>query len=853
MNQVRPNYENDRGMAIDEAMQEPSRKLEDSLGFDSRVLTEGGDNSVKIGHVRSMEDNGAHANTCAASLAEGKADKDLAMVAGQLGFEGMLFRQNIQPGGYDPLESTEWIHFYPGKSICVVHDCSSFRGLSSSEQQQPEPTNSNPTPTFMPCPAVPKSTDVSESLWRQSWDEMKGFILEQNQSLRQEVKEMNNTIVACLQHQQVRPVNRSTSTEQSWPGARSTRTDHLSNKITSTGSKQLKTGKPAPQESISLSLLTDSSLKNSYPSQGGISRLGRSHERPSGEDDYYSSSKERHLAPSSAYLKPNYWSGRDAAHTPRSDWDRRRVRRGMWRDSSRRCYTETSEIDKYIPKLGDRRTRDTKKSKVASDSTEERRAHMSSTNTRAFRFAESDLEKFVEDCKGSILSDTLAVSISLKSPQEALSFYKFLASIDYHGRYLNIRLAWDWSQHDMEDLVSAIEVSNIRTLCLNCDKSRSEPDKSISSKSRHDPLVSLLGVRTLTDLRLIAVPEILRESRVRIPSCMSHLSTLRIQLDASTQYARFIDVIKRATCLRQLILDSLPDCYREYLELIKQALVQDRRGYEYRQHSSGAPTSTDIQFNRLGYAVLIVKIDRATGELGELSLDLRGAKADQIKWRPIFSSGVLTPLASLTTLRLKSPNDSSWAPFLLELIKVNRCSYDSQDERHLDVRRMKILDLRVDCKTLWSSGLQDMCDLLFHIRSTLLRLKLTNLNFPTIVAKEKKLTTLKGKKSKEEGELSSSAGSSETRGWAYFFKSLRFSVLERLQIEDTNLGDADMKTLVKCFESRTSWDQRYGLNKLVLFNTNVTARGMKELIVASDRNRWNIKIDIRDGENSRSA
>ncbi|KAG0024119.1 hypothetical protein BGZ80_005884 [Entomortierella chlamydospora] len=734
-----PNHRNGGGMAIDEVMQESGvlapRKLEDSFDFDFRAETEGGDNSVRIGHARSKEDNSAHMKSWPAKLAEKKVDKDLITVAEQLGFE------------------IEWIHFYPGKSICVVHDCSSIKWPSSSEQQQQsQPTNSNPTSTLAPRPAVPQSTDMSESLFRQSWGEIKAFILEQNQELRQELKEMNNTIATSLQHQQVHP---AINIEQSWPDALPTRTDGLRDRISSIGTKQLKAGKPAPHKSKSLSLLTNSSLKNSYPSQGKNSRLGRSCERYSGEDDCRSwSSRERHSAPSGAYIKPNDWP-------------------------------ETSGIDQYIPRLDDYHAKDTKKSKVSSNSTEKRRDRMSFTNTRTFRFDEGDLVKFVEDCNGSILSDTLAVTISLKSPQEALSFYKFLASIDYRGRYLDIRLAWDWSQHDMEDLVSAIEVSNIRTLCLDCDK-RSEPNKFIPSRSRHNPLVSLLGIRTLADLRLIAAPEILRESQVRIPSSMSHLSTLRIQLDASTQHVRFIDVIKRATCLRRLILDSLTNCYREYLELIKQALAQDRQAYEYHLHLPGTPTSMDIQFNHLEYAVLIVKIDRATGELREFSFDLHGAKADQVEWKPIFSSGVLAPLTSLTSLRLKNLNDGSWAPFLLGLTKAHNSFYDGHNERHLDVKRMKILDFRVDCKMVGSSGLQGMCDLIFYIRSTLLTLKLTNLSFPTIVSDEETMTSLKREGIKEEGELSSSSGSSETRNWAYFFKSLRFSVLERLQIEDAN-------------------------------------------------------------------
>ncbi|KAF9175531.1 hypothetical protein BGX21_000721 [Mortierella sp. AD011] len=848
------NHRNDGSMAIDDAVQESGliapRKVEDGFDFDFRAETEGGDNSVKIGHAGSMEDTSAHTKNWPTKLAEVKADKNLNTVAEQLGFEGMVSRRNIQFGGCRPNESVEWIHFYPGKSICVVHDCSSIGWPSSSEQQQQlQPTNPNPTSTPVPYPAVPQSTDVPESLFRQSWCEIKAFILEQNQNLRQEIKEMNNIIATSLQYQQVHP---AINIEQSWPEARPTRTDSLRNMISSTGAKQPKAEKPVPHKSRPLSLLTNSSLKNSYPSQGKNSRLGRSYERYPGEDDCRSwSSRERHSVPSGAYFKPNDWPGRDVAHTSWPSWDRRRNRCYMWHDGSQRCNTETSEIDQYIPRLDDHHTRDTKKSTISSDSTEKRRARMSSTNTRAFRFTESDLVKFVEGCKGSILSDTLAVTVSLKSPQEAQSFYNFLASIDYHGRYLDIRLAWDWSQHDMEDLVSTIEASNIRTLCLDCDK-RSEPNKSIPSKSQHNPLVSLLGIRTLADLRLIAAPEILRESQVRIPSSMSHLSTLRIQLDASTQHARFIDVIKRTTCLRRLILDSLPNCYREYLELIKQALAQDRQGYEYHLHLPGTPASMDIQFNHFEYAVLIIKINRATGEFREFSLDFHGTKADQVEWKPILSSSALAPLASLTTLRLKDLSDSSWAPFLLGLTKAHHSFYDSHNERHLDVKRMKILDFRADCKMLGSSGLQDMCDLIFHIRSTLLTLKLTNLNFPTIFPDEETLTALKREGSKEEGELSSSSGSSETRNWAYFFKSLRFSVLERLQIEDANLGDADMKTLVKCLKGQTPWDQRYGLNKLVLFNTNVTAQGTNELIVASGQSRWNIKIDIRNEEGSHS-
>ncbi|KAF9116119.1 hypothetical protein BGX27_004702 [Mortierella sp. AM989] len=722
-------------------------------------------------------------------LAEEKVDKELAIVARQLGFNN-LFQRDIRS---DPSDFIEWVRYCPEKPISVLHDC-------SLHGQQKRSTDSN----------ISDSAGVKESVWCQFRNEMKEFIIEQNQSLLQEIKEFSTTHVTSLQGQQT---DRSGCAGLADPEVPSARTK-LESKNMSTRTEQPINGIPT----------ISCSRKHPLPSQDRTWKLNRSRKTPPKEAGCSSNfAKERLCEPSEARRKPNDWPKQGPLHIVRSDQDRVRDR-GDRLDN---------HLDKGVKRMnssvaqpqGQIHNRD-------GNGIEKGRTYIPSPKSRPYGFQESELVKFVKDCKGTIVRDTMAVAISLRSSDEALSLYRFLAYRDYRGRYLKIKLEWDWGRSDMEDLVSAIEKSSIQSLSLNCSQGDG------NQPSRYYPLVNLLRIRTLTDLRLNAISEILRGPNVRAPSNMSHLSTLNIQVGANMQCNRFIDVIKRATNLRQLILDSPPDRYRDFLELVKLSMVRDRSRSEYRQQSGGIPTSINVQFNYLEYVTLMVKIDRVSGELNEFSLDLNGTQKDLIQWKPIFLSKALVPLASMTALGLKGMGDSDWASFLLRLAKTNEDHRDDQ-------KRMKLQDLRVDCKELAPLQLRDMCDLIRHTGSSLLSLKLTNMIFPAVVANGGKLPMLDGNEYREDGELSPNKGS-EIINWSYFFKSLRFSVLERLHIEGANLGDADITTLVTCLENMASWDQRCGLNRLALLNTTVTARGMKDLISAAEKNRWNIKIDIRD-------
>ncbi|KAF8985072.1 hypothetical protein BGZ46_006034 [Entomortierella lignicola] len=691
--------------------------------------------------------------------------------------------------GHD--ETTQWIDYRPGKSICVVHDCSSLR-IPTSSHQTSQPVALSLASASTPNLIAPSLTSVTESSWRQFQDEMRQLILDQNLILRQEVLKMNATIVTCLQNQQVtlhksqqEAVDRSTNTDLLWPDVQSTRIDQAHLKSMSGGIEGQRARKSATPDNKSIVSCIKSPRMSPYPSKDRTVYSGRSRERSSktvGIDSYI----------------------------PKEC-------------SSRSLYTtKVLGTDRYVPR----------KYGSCHDKL--------STNMMNQRFLEDDLNKFVKDCQGTIQSDSLAINISLQNPEKARSFYRFLSSRGYYGRYLKITLMWDWNRDDMEDLVSAIGSSNIRTLCLDCNHGAGNRP----SKSRNDPLVYLLGIRTLIGLQFIAAPEIFRETKVKIPSRISHLSTLQIQLDKDMQTERLIDVIQRATGLQRLVLDSLPDHYRDYLELIKHAIVHERQGKPYMQCRRD-PKSMEIQFNHLGRPVLIVAIGRVAGELQEFTLNLQGKETDQIHWRPIFMSDDLNPLKSLTVLRFKGLKDSSWTSFLLKMIKINRDRTDNYNERYADSRTLKIQDLQIDCSKLRSSGLQNMCDLIFLVRSTLQKLKLTNLDFPTIIPKVDALVRSEAG-SKEEGELTPNKGSSNTIGWKHLFKFLRFSALKSLQIERANLGDADLKVLVWYLEGYSSRDQRLELKWLALLNTNVTASGMKNLILASDEHRWNIKIDIRD-------
>ncbi|KAF9209757.1 hypothetical protein BGZ49_001399 [Haplosporangium sp. Z 27] len=682
----------------------------------------------------------------------------------------------------------------PSNQPHVVEDMPlvSSTQIPTSSHQTNQPVALSFASASTPNLVASSLTSVTESPWRQFQDEMRQLILDQNLILRQEILKMNATIVTCLQNQQVtlhksrqEAVDRSTNTDLLWPNVQSARIDQVHLNSMSGGIEGQQARKSGTPDNKSIVSCIKSPRMSPYPSKDRTVYSGRSRERPS----------------------------------------------------------KTVGIDSYIPKECSSRSLYT--TKVLGTNRYVPRKYESchdklSTNTINQRFLEDDLNKFVKDCQGTIQSDSLAITITLQDPEKARSFYRFLSSRGYYGRYLKITLMWDWNRNDMEDLVSAIGSSNIRTLCLDCNHGAGNRP----SKSRNDPLVYLLGIRTLIGLQFIAAPEIFRETKVKIPSRISHLSTLQIQLDKDMQTERLIDVIQRATGLQRLVLDSLPDHYRDYLELIKHAIVHERQGKPYMQ-CRGNPKSMEIQFNHLGRPVLIVAIGQVAGELQEFTLNLQGKETDQIHWRPIFMSDDLNPLKSLTVLRFKGLKDSSWASFLLKMIKINRDRTGNYNERYADSRTLKIQDLQIDCSKLRSSGLQNMCDLIFLVRSTLQKLKLANLDFPTVIPKVDTLVRSEAG-SKEEGELTPNKGSSSTIGWKHLFKFLRFSALKSLQIERANLGDADLKVLVWYLEGYSSRDQRLELEWLALLNTNVTASGMKNLILASDEHRWNIKIDIRD-------
>ncbi|KAF9090264.1 hypothetical protein BGX23_006136, partial [Mortierella sp. AD031] len=85
-----------------------------------------------------------------------------------------------------------------------------------------------------------------------------------------------------------------------------------------------------------------------------------------------------------------------------------------------------------------------------------------------FRFTDHQLRDFVKKKQGLLVNDSQAITISLKTSQEALKFYKFLTSPDYFGRWLSIKLTWDWDRDELAKLADAVSASStIETLYLD--------------------------------------------------------------------------------------------------------------------------------------------------------------------------------------------------------------------------------------------------------------------------------------------------------------------------------------------------------------------------------------------------
>ncbi|KAI8357678.1 hypothetical protein B0O80DRAFT_445561 [Mortierella sp. GBAus27b] len=358
--------------------------------------------------------------------------------------------------------------------------------------------------------------------------------------------------------------------------------------------------------------------------------------------------------------------------------------------------------------------------------------------------------------------------------------------------------------------------------------------------------------------------------------------------------------------IRHLIIDCAPHPYHDSLQgLIRPILITWRSKFDlgYRQghdllpgqpltrpitaqdkHGSNPSTYLDIQYNHADTAVLFVKVERSFGLVREFTYDMAGLQRpnnDGAFWIKVFDP--TKDLASpLTALRLKNLHDDSWLPGMLEWIQAVRRKGGHQ---------VSLQELRLDCRHIGSARFWMLCEFIDIARSTLLSVKLVDV-YPAPAAAAKALVfgpseramaaeaaaaaaaaATKGAigkqadkdhhsdSSDEEGQISdgkkdreeeqakqqppSSKDPSARSDWRRLFRSLDFGTLTKLHIERANLADEDMTTLVDCLVRTCRHGRSLALKTLYLFNTQVEAKGMKELVMASSRYGWDIKVDIR--------
>ncbi|KAF9182498.1 hypothetical protein BGZ50_004854 [Haplosporangium sp. Z 11] len=458
------------------------------------------------------------------------------------------------------------------------------------------------------------------------------------------------------------------------------------------------------------------------------------------------------------------------------------------------------------------------------------------------RFTRRDLIRFVKERNGSIHRTTCALTLTLDSRDAASKLYKLLQSRGYSGVWLSLTLKWMWDRQDMEELVEAIENSKLQTLVFNGTDpgghrfGDSTTAQGHGNRSRCDPLVRLLGVKSLKELHLVGVPDILRASFANIPADLSHLSKLQIRHEIASNWenahgARFYEAMKKATRLWTLVLDCPPSRTREYMEQIRNAIRNSSRANalannarkrqplppqdEYMSQVLPAPSPPpylDVHFNDQGKSFLTARFDRISGDVFEYSLDLEQIERPQeTRWTSFFLSEMAL---TLTALRLRHLRDDNWVLIILEWIK-----------QHHKANRIQFKELTINCHQLSPERFLDFCSLVKESQSTLLALELTDFN-PSLPQQTEHIYS--------ENAIA--------RGWSSFFKSLDLLVLNTLYIQRSNFGDIAVQPLIDTLEDAKYQSHQLALSKLLLFHTRVSDYGVELLRQAIDGTRCRLQV-----------
>ncbi|KAF9291087.1 hypothetical protein BGZ68_005183 [Mortierella alpina] len=705
-------------------------------------------------------------------------------------------------------DDVEWIEYQPGKIIHVVHDLAALSStfppeaeypkiaiVSSSTtaptltEQQQKPLLQNPATVELPSLISSSASELPESYWLRFRQEMEDvvlkFLIPRDPSAVPEDhhREAFEEAMALSINRQVERVTRRPAMPS--PLSRSISRDPSTSPSSEDDTQDDGVAQSMSPESEDLSK-SDCASSSSDVQSSDNSSSGSS----SPEHDVSDGSSSGSISTKRTRSPPPL----RASYHPLEDRKRYREDRDRYSVKSDHAFTPLNNRQREQDVL---------------------------VKNEPFKFSEIGLARFVDDQKGIIHNlRTQAITVTLDSWPIAQRFYMFLYSKQYRGTWLDVSLTWNWRHVDMENFVRAIENTKIQTLFLNGYESQQHRS---TTNSRCDSLVRLLGHKSLKELRLVDMPDILRLSNVPLPADLSHLEVLEISCrpvdENGQQNGRVFELMKSTSHLRRLVLDAPPAGLQYYMTHIQRAIEASkptRVPLAETEHSMKKPPSVlDVQFYQNGKSWVTLQIERASADIRECSLDFSGAlrksyssssksgtygssRSVMNTWSYFFCSDLSH---SLTTLRIKNQPDDSWIPPLLEWIKAHRQS-----------KRALILELRVDCQSISKSRFKDFCGLIAEAGSTVTELRLTNME-------------------------------SLTRAdWILFFKSLDFSVLKALHVERTNLGDREVRELIGCLKNVSRRDGSLNLSKLTLLKTIVSSIGWKELQNECAKNRWRISV-----------
>ncbi|KAF9905808.1 hypothetical protein EC991_001284 [Linnemannia zychae] len=470
-------------------------------------------------------------------------------------------------------------------------------------------------------------------------------------------------------------------------------------------------------------------------------------------------------------------------------------------------------------------------------------------STQPFRFTDHQLQDFVAKRKGLLARDLQAVVITLKSNKEARRFYKFLTSQDYTGRWLNIKLAWNWSRDELSLLVQALTNSPIEILLLDgcCDRPATAPPPTADTPNtkysiltlpsttpqrvhqtmdnktkslRYDPIIRLFRNSQFRELHFYGLPNLLQHSSAPLPWALSHLHSFRLHAQIDNweqdgfQANRFIGFVQRAVNLEHLYVDCLTDQYYIYMDKIEWALNQSRRNKD--------SPSLDIHFQHHIHrqTLLRIKYNQWDREIKEFEVDLMGTSSESdISWKQVLEQKADGALESLV---FKNMTDERWMGIVMDWVIG-----------HTNNRGLGLRHLQLDCVHFGPIQFHDLVEFLELTRPRLQTLDLCHvcISFPRINSSSSASQSL----TPIDRDLSLSlvndtAASSETITWPTLIKALNISVLLSLCVSTSNLQDRDINGIVDCLRAMALNCKKVALEKLLLRDAQLSVHGERTLV-----------------------